>query len=66
MLNLKFLINKNIEILYSILDEDEKKVLKRIVSNNGEINQGDLLADFDKIKAHRVLRKLEEKKIIDL
>lgn len=62
----KKMIDKNIEILYTILDEDERKVMKKIISKKGEINQVDLLTDFDKIKAHRVIKKLEEKKIIDV
>lgn len=58
-------IAKNIEILYTILDEDEKKVLKQLAENKGEISQSAVSDLFkDKIKAHRVLRKLIEKKII--
>jgi uncharacterized membrane protein len=62
----KRLIEKNIEIIYTILDEDEKKVLKKIISNKGQVNQIELLGEFDKIKVHRVIRKLVEKKIIDV
>jgi hypothetical protein len=59
-------INKNREILFSILDEDEKKVIKKLINNNGKIVQSDLSLDFGKLKAHRVIKKLEEKKIIDI
>ena len=62
----KRMISKNIEILYTILDEDERKVLKKLISKKGEINQSDLLENFDKIRAHRTIKKLEEKKIVDI
>lgn len=63
----KSTINKNMEILYSILDEDEKKVIKKLVNNNGELLQNDISKMFgDKIRAHRVIKKLEDKKMIDI
>ena len=62
----KCIINKNIEILFSILDDDEKKVIKKIVSGNGSIMQNEVSKDFGKIKSHRIIKKLLEKKIIDI
>jgi hypothetical protein len=59
-------INKNKEILFSILDEDEKKVIKKLINNNGKIVQSELSLEFGKLKAHRVIKKLEEKKIIGI
>ena len=61
----KCIINKNVEMLYSILDEDEKSVLKKLIASKGEIMQADLAKDLGKIKAHRVIKKLTAKKIID-
>lgn len=55
---------KNIEILNSILDKDEKKVLDKISLNGGEIKQIVISEMYDKIKAHRILKKLEDKRII--
>lgn len=59
------IIVKNIEILNSILDSDEKKVLNKI-SRTGEIEQKEISEMFDKIKAHRVIKKLHEKGIIEI
>ncbi len=57
---------KNMEILNSILDKDEKKVLDRIVLNKGQMEQTKISEMYDKIKAHRVIKKLEEKGIIEV
>ncbi|MFA5060916.1 MAG: hypothetical protein WC494_01200 [Candidatus Pacearchaeota archaeon] len=59
------IITKNIEILKSILDTDEKKVLDKI-SKTGELEQKEISEMFDKIKAHRVIKKLYEKGIIEI
>ena len=60
------IIAKNMEFLYSILDEDEKKVLEAIVKNKGEMEQSELSKKYDKIKAHRIIKKLEEKGIVNV
>lgn len=59
-------IGKNLEILDSILDKDEKNVLDKLILNKGEIEQAILSKDYDKIKAHRIIKKLESKQIIDV
>jgi len=59
------IINKNKEILFTILDEDEKSVLNHLVKNKGEVQQSKISEMFDKIRAHRIIKKLSEKKIID-
>jgi hypothetical protein len=59
------IIVKNIEILNSILDNDEKKVLDKI-SKTGELKQKEISEMFDKIKAHRVIKKLHEKGILEI
>lgn len=59
-------IGKNIEILYSILDNEEKEVLNRIIKNKGTIEQSEISKEYDKIKAHRIIKKLEEKRIVDI
>ncbi len=61
----KFLC-KNMEILNSILDKDEKKVIDKISLNNGQIEQSKISEMYDKIKAHRILKKLEEKRMIEV
>ena len=59
-------ISKNLEVLSSILDQDENDVLDLIVKHNGEMPQSMISKKYDKIKAHRILKKLQEKNIIDL
>ena len=60
------IISKNMEVLYSILDKDEQNLLNFLIKNNGEINQKDLAKKIGKLKAHRVIKKLEQKKIITI
>lgn len=59
-------ISKNMEVLNSILDDDENKALDMLVKNRGEMPQATLSKTHGKIKAHRLLKKLEEKNIIDI
>jgi len=59
-------ITKNIEVLNSILDRDENDVLDLLVKNNGAMPQAKLSMKYDKIKAHRIIKKLQEKNIIDI
>ena len=54
------------EVLSSILDKDENKVLDILINNKGEMPQAELSKKYDKIKAHRILKKLKEKNIIDI
>lgn len=58
------IINSNINTLYSILDEDEKKLFDIIIKNDGEINQTEISKKFGKIKAHRIIQKLKQKNIL--
>jgi hypothetical protein len=59
-------IDKNMEIVYSILDKDEKNVLNKIIKNKGEIEQSLISKEYDKIKAHRIIKKLQEKRIVEI
>jgi len=61
----KGIINKNMEILYSILDSEEKLVLNKLVKSGGEIQQSEISGMFDKTRAHRIIKRLIEMKIID-
>jgi len=60
------IIHKSMEVLYAILDNDEKKVLDEIIKNKGEVSQIDISKIFGKLKSHRILKKLVDKKIIDM
>jgi uncharacterized membrane protein len=59
-------ISQNIEVLSSILDNDENNVLDLLVKNKGKISQAKISKKYDKIKAHRIIKKLQEKNIIDI
>lgn len=59
-------INKNIELLYKILDKDEKKVLDKIIKQKGQIEQSKISEELGKLKVHRTLKKLEQKGIITI
>lgn len=60
------IMNKNIEVIYSILDNDEKKVIEKLINNKGVIEQNKISDIFGKIKSHRILKKLINKKLIDV
>jgi len=58
------IIKSNFNLLYSILDNDEKKLFDLIQSKGGEIPQLEISKKFGKIKAHRLIEKLMSKKIV--
>lgn len=60
------LIKNNFNVLYSILDDQEKDVLNSLIKNSGEIEQSKISKKLNKIKAHRIIKKLEEKKIVNV
>jgi hypothetical protein len=60
------IIQKNLEVIHSILDKEEEKVLNKLIKNNGELEQLEISKQYDKIRAHRIIKKLQEKKIIDI
>ena len=60
------IISKNMEVLNSILDKSEKNVLDLIVKNNGKVEQSVISKKYNKLKAHRILKKLQEKNILDI
>lgn len=64
--NQRAAMNKNRDILFSILDEDEKRVLREIIAGKGEVLQSEITHKLGKIQSHRVIRKLEDKKIVDV
>lgn len=59
-------IKQNFKILYSILDVQEKEILNKLIENDGTIEQSTLSEVYGKIKAHRLIKKLEEKKIVNV
>lgn len=59
-------IKQNFKILYSILDVQEKEILNKLIENDGNVEQSELSDVYGKIKAHRLIKKLEEKNIVNV
>lgn len=57
---------KNVEIILKFLSHDERKVLTKLLNQNGRAMQYELsrLEGFTRLKAHRVVSKLEGEGII--
>jgi hypothetical protein len=60
------IMDKNIEVLLSFLDSNEREILSEIVKNKGELSQSELNLKFGKLKAHRSLQKLKQRGIINI
>ncbi len=59
---------KNVEILLKFLNEDERKVVKKLLSKNGNAMQYELsrLEGLTRLKAHRIISKLERQGIVTI
>ncbi len=59
-------IKQNYEIIFNLLNPDERKVLKKIVENSGKIQQIEItyMEGFTKVKAHRIIESLVQKGIL--
>ena len=59
-------IEYNTEVILKLVNPEERKVIKKIVENNGKIQQIEItyMEGYTKVKAHRVVESLVEKGII--
>jgi uncharacterized membrane protein len=64
--NQKEIISKNISLVLNFLDNNEREILNQIIENNGEILQSDLTKKFGKLKSHRMIKKLESQRVIEV
>ena len=55
---------KDSRILIDMLQHDEKKIIEKLVENNGEITQSKLSFVFGKVKTFRILETLKRRGII--
>jgi len=62
----KKIIDKNIKLLFSILDKEEQEVLKLAIKSDGVLSQNIISNKYGKAKASRVVKKLVDKKIISI
>lgn len=60
------IINSNQKTLFSILNDDEIKLINQIIKNKGNLEQKRISENYGKIKAHRLIQKLKEKNIITI
>lgn len=60
------IIDKNIKLLFSILDDDERVVLQLAVKSKGVLSQDIISKKYGKAKASRVVKKLIDKKIVSV
>ncbi|MCM2325363.1 MAG: hypothetical protein NDI94_02780, partial [Candidatus Woesearchaeota archaeon] len=60
-------IKYNAELILKMLDPDERKVIKKIVSDHGKVQQMEIsyMEGFGKVRAHRVLETLIAKGILE-
>jgi uncharacterized membrane protein len=58
------IILSNQNTIYSILNDDEKKLINLILKNKGVIEQKFISKKYGKIKAHRLIQKLKDKNIV--
>jgi hypothetical protein len=60
------LIRYDTEVILRLLDPEERKVLRKIVENNGKISQMEVtyMEGFTKVRSHRVIEGLVQKGIL--
>jgi uncharacterized membrane protein len=56
------------ETLIKFLSKDEKKIVEKIIENEGKVFQSELsrIEGVGKLKSHRILRKLEDRGVIEV
>jgi hypothetical protein len=59
-------LENNTEIIMRLLDSNEKYVVKKLLEEGGKVHQSELnyLPNMTKVKAHRILKKLEQRGVI--
>ncbi|HOI18507.1 MAG TPA: hypothetical protein PLX15_01440 [Candidatus Woesearchaeota archaeon] len=60
------LIKHNSDVILKLLNNDERRVIKKIVENNGKVQQLEItyMQGFSKVKAHRIVESLVNKDIV--
>jgi len=57
----------NTDVIMQLLDSEERKVIRKIVENQGKIQQVEItyMEGFTKVRAHRIVESLVQKGILD-
>jgi len=60
------IIKHNSDVILKLLNPDEKKVIKKLIENQGRIQQVEItyMEGYTKVKAHRVIEGLVKKDIV--
>jgi hypothetical protein len=61
------IIQHNSEIIFKLLNPEERRVIKKIVENEGKLQQLEItyMEGFTKVKAHRIVESLVNKGILE-
>ena len=59
-------LTKNIEFTLNFLDNNERKIIKELINNKGQLKQSEFekLTGLDRVKTHRILNKLASKGLV--
>ena len=57
-------VKKNVNLVLTFLDADEKKILKEIIDSEGQMMQSRLTKKFGKLSTHRIVQRLKNKQIV--
>lgn len=59
-------LDKNIEFTLNFLDNDEKKIIKELIKDNGSLNQSEFekRTKLNRVKVHRVIERLKAKGLV--
>lgn len=61
-------LKKNTRVILKLMNADEKKLVEILIDNHGKALQAELtrLPGMNKVKSHRIVRKLEERGVITI
>ena len=61
-------LEKVTSTLIQFLNKDEKKIVEKIIEENGKIYQSELsrIEGIGKLKSHRIIRRLEDRSVIEV
>jgi hypothetical protein len=61
-------LEKITSTLIQFLNKDEKKIVEKIIEENGKIYQSELsrIEGIGKLKSHRIIRRLEDRNVIEI
>ena len=64
----KEIVKKNTKVLLDFLDFDEKKIIEKLLEENGKARQYELthLTQLSKVRAHRAIKKLSSKNVVEV